>query len=139
MRELATDVEMGIVNLGELAEAKGSRERGDWMPVCSGRGLQPGDRTPGREAGLQQPVVLGGWEEVAAGAEVVGDRAEGSEERLRVRRRFEALEHALSSTRRLARVLRPIIEPLVPPVLGPREHVPRGSSRGAGSTTRRRG
>jgi hypothetical protein len=42
---------------------------------------------------------------VPAGAEVVRDRAEGREELLGVRRRFEALEHPFSSPRRPVRVL----------------------------------
>ena len=44
------------------------------------------DLTPGGEAGLQQPVVLGGREQVTAGAEVVRDRTEGTKELLGVLR-----------------------------------------------------
>jgi hypothetical protein len=54
-------------------------------------------------------VVRGGGEEVPAGAEVVGDRAERREELLRVRRGLEALEHALSSPSRPVGVLRSIV------------------------------
>ena len=63
---------------------------------------------------------------MAAGAEVVRDGAERREELLGVLRGFEALEHALSSSRRAVRVLRPIIEAFVPPVLDPWKHAPQG-------------
>ncbi len=48
------------------------------------RGDEPRDLTPGGEARLQELVVRGGGEKVAAGAEVVRDRAEWGEELLRV-------------------------------------------------------
>ena len=53
---------------------------------CLLGGGESRDLTPLDEAGLQQVVVLKCGEEVPAGAEVVRDRAEGTEERLGVRR-----------------------------------------------------
>jgi hypothetical protein len=80
------------------------------------------DLTLGGEAGLQQVVVGGGWKEMPAGTEVIGDGAEGGEELLGVLGGLEALEHALSSSCGPVRILRPIIEAFVPPVLDPRQH-----------------
>ena len=48
------------------------------------RGGEPRDLTPIREARLQEAVVQGGGEEVAPGAEVIADRAEGGGKLLRV-------------------------------------------------------
>ena len=45
---------------------------------------EPRDLAPLDEPRLQQLVVRGGGEEVPAGAEVIGDRAEGAEELLGV-------------------------------------------------------
>jgi len=78
------------------------------------------------EAGLQQHVVLEGREEVATGAEVLGDRTEeteGTEELLGVLGRCEALERPFSFPDRPVGVLRPVVQPLVAPVLDAREHV----------------
>ena len=90
------------------------------------------------EAGLQQHVVLEGREEVATGAEVLGDRTEeteGTEELLGVLGRFEALEHPFSSAGGPVAVLGPVVQPLVPAVLDPREHVA-ARGRGAGQGCR---
>ena len=86
------------------------------------------------EAGLQQHVVLEGREEVATGAEVLGDRTEETErteELLGVLGRCEALAHPFSSAGGPVAVLGPGVEPLVPAVLDAREHVA-ARGRGAG-------
>ncbi len=62
-----------------------------------------------------------GWEEVAAGAEVVAHGTEGLEEALCASRRLEPLEHALSLADLAVGILRSIVQPLVPPVLHPRQ------------------
>jgi hypothetical protein len=69
-------------------------------------------------------VVPGSGEEMAAGADVITGGAEGFEEVLRVRGRFEPLEHALSFSDRPVRVLGAIVESLVAPMLHAGEHPP---------------
>ena len=76
------------------------------------RGGEPCGLTPGGEAGPHDLVALGGWEEVPAGADVVGDRAEGGEDLLGVPRRLEALEHPLSSASWAVGVLRRLLRPV---------------------------
>ena len=109
--------------------------RGVLTPGCRLlRGGEPRDRTPGREARLQHGVLLSGGEEVATGAEVIGDRTEeteGTGELLSVLGRCEALAHPFSSAGGPVGVLRPVVQPLVPAVLDPREHVA-ARGRGAG-------
>ncbi len=69
------------------------------------------------EAGLPQHVVLEGREEVATGAEVVRDQAEGGEKLLGVLRRFEPLERPFSSASRPVGVFCPIVQAFVSSVL----------------------
>ena len=92
--------------------------RGVRTPGCRLlRGGEPRDRTPGREARLQHGVLLSGGEEVATGAEVVRDRAEGGEKLLGVLRRFEPLERPFSSASRPVGVFCPIVQAFVSSVL----------------------
>ena len=76
---------------------------------CLLGGGESRDLTPLDEAGLQQVVVLECGEEVPAGAEVVRDGAEGSQELLRVRRGLEALQRPFSSPSRPVRVLDAVV------------------------------
>ena len=99
--------------------------RGVLTPGCRLlRGGEPRDRTPGREARLQQGVLLSGGEEVATGAEVVADGDKRTEELLGVLGGLEPLEHAFSSAGRAVTVLRPVVQSLVPPVLRSRQDPP---------------
>ena len=100
--------------------------RAEWSLPCSGSGQEPRDRAPGGEAGLQQLVVRGGREEVATGAEVVGDRAKGSEKLLGVLRRFAPLERPFTSASRPVGVFCPIVHAFVSSVLRLGEHAPHG-------------
>jgi hypothetical protein len=75
-----------------------------------------------REPRLQQLVVAGSGEAVPAGAEVVAAGAKGSEERLRMRRRREPLEHPFAAAGQPVRMLGSIVQAFVPPVLDPRQH-----------------
>ena len=97
--------------------------RGVRTPGCRLlRGGEPRDRTPGREARLQRGVILSGGEEVATGAEVVRDRAEGGEKLLGVRRRLDPLERPFSSASRPVGVFCPIGQTFVSSVLRLGEH-----------------
>jgi hypothetical protein len=74
-------------------------------------------------------MVRGCREEVPAGAAVVGDRAEGGEEVLGVRRRREALEHPFSPPGGPVGVFGSMVESLVPPVLHSWQHAAEGGRR----------
>ena len=81
-----------------------------FAPICRLlRGGESGYLAPGREASLQQGVLLRGGEEMTAGAEVVGDGAERTQELLGVLGGFEALKHAFSSSGGAVRVLRTVV------------------------------
>jgi hypothetical protein len=80
------------------------------------------DLPPLGEAGLQELMVFGCGEAVAAGAEVIGDGAEGSQELLRVLGRLKALERPFSPPGGAVRVLGTIVEPLVSAELHAGQH-----------------
>jgi hypothetical protein len=83
----------------------------------SSRGDEARDLAPRGEAGPRGPARPGSGEKVAAGTEVVADRAEWGEERLRVLGGLAVLARPVSSPGRAVGVLCPIGAPLVPPAL----------------------